>query len=100
MFEHMFSLAVGLCLSSMNKLGDIHESFSNVYNECEQLMLACYGTQKSATMSAARYGLWLSKLSKKTASAAPLTKAPPTNIRSFQRACKKNTPNWSSNSSF
>ena len=47
----------------LNKLGDIHESFGNVYNECEQLMLACYGAQKSASMSAARYDLWLSKLS-------------------------------------
>ena len=49
----------------LNKLGDIHESFDNVYNECEQFMLACYGAQKSASMSAAQYDLWLSKLSKK-----------------------------------
>ena len=49
----------------LNKLGDIHESIDNVYNECAQLMLACYGAQKSASMSAARYDLWLSKLSKK-----------------------------------
>ena len=66
----------------LNKLGYIHESFSNVHNECEQLMLACYGAQKSASMSAAWYDLWLSKLSKKTASAAllhsPLKSLPPT----------------------
>ena len=42
-------------------------------------MLACYGAQKSASMSAARYDLWLLKLSKKTASAAPpLRSLPPT----------------------
>ena len=34
-------------------------------------MLACYGAQKPASLSAARYDLWLSKLSKKTASTAP-----------------------------
>ena len=81
MFEHMFSLAVTLSQLHgigkgkvfkaiqndvyLNKLGDIHESFDNVYNECEQFMLACYGAQKSASMSAAQYDLWLSKLSKK-----------------------------------
>ena len=44
-------------------------------------MLACYGTQKSMAIHA----------QKKTASAAPPTKVPPTNIWSFQRACEKST---------
>ena len=37
----------------LNTLGVIHESFDNVYNECEQFMLACYGAQKPASLSAA-----------------------------------------------
>ena len=91
MFEHMFSLTVTLygigkgkvvkAIQNdvyLNKLGDIHESFDSVYNECEQFMLACYGAHKSASMSAAQYDLWLSKLSKICFCCTP-TKVPPTN---------------------
>ena len=69
MFQHVFSLAVTLSQLygigkgkvakaiqndvHLNPLGDINESFDNAYNECEQFMLACYGAQKSASMSAA-----------------------------------------------
>ena len=73
----------------LNKLGDIHESFDNVYNECEQFMLVCYGAQKSASMSAARYDLWLSKLSKKTASAAPPLRSLPPTSEAFREHVKR-----------
>ena len=52
-------------------------------------MLACYGAQKSASMSAVRYDLWLSKLSKKTASAAPPLRSLPPISEAFREHVRR-----------
>ena len=47
--SHLYGIGKGKVVKAiqnyvnLNKLGDIHESIGNVYNECAQLMLACYG---------------------------------------------------------
>ena len=52
-------------------------------------MLVYYGAQKSASMSAAQYDLWLSKLSKKTASAAPPLRSLPPTSEAFREHVKR-----------
>ena len=56
---------------------------NDVYKEAERFMLACYGATKSENMSAARYDIWLSKLSKKNLSAAPQLKSLPPTSEAF-----------------
>ena len=52
-------------------------------------MLACFGSPKSDCISAARYDLWLSKLSKKTATAAPLLQSLPPTSKAFREHVKR-----------
>ena len=73
----------------LNKLGDTDSNMDEVYRECERFMLACYGSSKSDTMSAARYDVWLSKLSKKNASAAPSLRSLPPTTEAFREHVKR-----------
>ena len=67
----------------LNKLGVLQSDMKDVYKEAERFMLACYGATKSENMSAARYDIWLSKLSKKNLSAAPQLKSLPPTSEAF-----------------
>ena len=73
----------------LNKLGVLDSDMNDVYKEAEQFMLACYGATKSENMSAARYDIWLSKLSKKNLSAAPQLKSLPPTSEAFGEHVKR-----------
>ena len=62
---------------------------NDVYKEAERFMLACYGSSKSKDMCAARYDIWLSKLSKKNPSAVPQLKSLPPTSEAFGEHVKR-----------
>ena len=91
----MFGIGKGKVIKALNdgfrinKLGDTDSDMDEIYRECERFMLACYLSSQSENMSVARYDVWLSKLSKKNASAAPPLRSLPPTTETFREHVKR-----------
>lgn len=63
---------------SLNHLGDTAKSLPDIIPQSTSFMLACYNQTGSQSMTEARHKIWVSKVSRSTASAPKLQTLPPT----------------------
>lgn len=63
---------------SLSHLGEADKSVEEVMPQCTSFMLACYNQSQCLTMTEARHKIWVSRVSRSTASAPKLKSIPPT----------------------
>ena len=86
----MFGIGKGKALKtignskySLEKLGDSNIPFDQVLEEATQFVIACYGSRER-NMSAARYGIWTTKMANKKWKSAPILKVLPPTTEAFE----------------